>query len=164
MFNIIIIEIFKLIFILALIFLFGTKKGFNKLELYWLFITLIFYTILNFLNYNQKILLIIIVLRVKSLYLPIYTFTGVFISIFSKKFETYRMLALNLYTNHLNLKINSENISNKPTIYVANYPVNYIEYLTHGLFGNKICILINNTAAKVLKYILLNFLIILMII
>jgi hypothetical protein len=49
--------------------------------------------------------------------------------------------------------MNIENIQQKPTIYMANYPSNYVEYMTHGLFGDKFCLLVHHGAMKGLKYI-----------
>ena len=48
--------------------------------------------------------------------------------------------------------MNIENIPNKPTIFISNYPSNYIEYLIHGLFGDKFCLVVHGNAIKILKY------------
>ena len=132
---------------------YGIKKGFNQLESFWITYTLFFYIIFFILPNIYQLLLISYILKNKNLYLIIFAISGVFLSVIHNKFETYRYVCLNLYENGLNLEINRKKIPIKPTIFMANYPINYIEYLTHGLFGSKFCLLVHGPAVKILKYI-----------
>ena len=149
MFVYIIITLFLLLFVIQ----YGNKKGFNKLETYWIIYTLLFYILLFNLRPIQRIFLIIMVVQFKFLRIPICTVTGILLVILGQKFKTYRILCLGLYKLGLNLKMNIENIPSNPTIYLANYPCNYIEYLVHGLFCDKFCLVVYGPAIKVLKHI-----------
>jgi len=131
---------------------YGNKKGFNKLETYWIGLTLLFYIILFNLNPTQRIIILLILYKTKYLLVPICTITGILFTILGQKFKTYRLTCSYLYKLGLNLKMNTENIPSKPTIYVANYPCNYVEYLVHGLFCDKFCLLVYGPAIKVLKH------------
>jgi hypothetical protein len=143
-----------IILLLFLVFFiqYGKKKGFNMLETYWIGFTLLFYVILEALSTSNKLILFLIVLKIKAFYMPIFAVTGVIFAICGDKFKTYRSTALALYRN-LHLKMNTEKLSKGCTIYVANYPTNYIEYLTHGLFCDKLCVVVHGPAVKILKYI-----------
>jgi hypothetical protein len=59
-----------------------------------------------------------------------------------------------IFYNQLNLKINTHKIPNKPTIFMSNYPANYIEYFAQGLFGDKVCLLVHAPAIKMLQFIM----------
>jgi hypothetical protein len=131
---------------------YGNKKGFNKLETNWIFFTLLYFILFYNLNAYNRVILLLFVLCNKTLMLPIFTMCGVVLSIILEKFKTYRIVSLFLYKN-LNLNMNIKDLPSKPTIIVANYPSNYIEYLTHGLFGDKLCLLVYGPAVKILKYI-----------
>jgi 1-acyl-sn-glycerol-3-phosphate acyltransferase len=143
--------------ILIIFFLFiikcGIKKGFDNFATYWILLTLSFYIILSILQPPLKIIFIFIVMKIKALYIPIITITGVILALRQEKFKTYRMTSLAIYKNYLNLRMNNDYIPKKPTIYVANYPANYIEYLTHGLFCDKLCIVVHAPAIRFLKFI-----------
>lgn len=144
-----------IILLLFLVFLikFGNKKGFNMLETYWIAYTLLFYVIFDVLSNRFRVILLLIVSKVKAFYMPIFTVTGVFLAVCGQKFKTYRVTALNLFHNYLNLKMDTSKLSLAPTIYMANYPANYVEYLTHGLFCDKLCIVAVGSAVSILKYI-----------
>lgn len=144
-----------IILLIFLVFLtkFGKKKGFNWLESYWIGFTLLFYIVFDAMSTSNKMFLLLLFANIKVFYVPIITVTGVIVAIIGNKFKTYRATALNLYKNYLNLKIDEKKLSKKPTIYVANYPSNYIEYLTHGLFCDKLCVVVHGPALKILKYI-----------
>ena len=146
------IYVFLIIFMLLFIVQYGNKKGFNKLETYWICLTLIFYTILFNLNPTHRIILLLITYKTKCLLIPICTITGILFTILGQKFKTYRLVCSYVYKHGLNLKMNTESIPLKPTIYVANYPCNYVEYLVHGLFCDKFCLLVYGPAIKVLKH------------
>jgi hypothetical protein len=106
------------------------------------------------LENKHRLLFILAVFNIKSLFVPIFTLSGVFLCICGQKFKTYRTLSLHLYKNYLNLRMNTDKISTVPTIYIANYPENYIEYMTHGLITDKLCVLaVANTATKILKFV-----------
>jgi len=142
-----------LILILLLFYkYYGSKKGFNKLETQWIFFTVIYFILFYNLSIYNRILLWMFVLSNKSLMLPIFTICGVVLSIITEKFKTYRIVSLFLYKN-LNLNMNLKDLPIKPTIIIANYPSNYIEYLTHGLFGDKLCLLVYGPAVKILNHI-----------
>ena len=145
--------IYIIIFILLFfIKYYGIKKGFNQLESLWIAYTLFFYTIFFMLSPMYQILLLVYILKNKNLHIIIFSITGVFLSFIHNKFETYRHMALNLYENYLHLEIDRKKIPLEPTIFMSNYPINYIEYFTHGLFGNKLCLLVHGPAIKILKY------------
>lgn len=147
--------IIYIIIILLIIFVkyYGIKKGFNQLESFWFAYTLFLYLIFFILPNRYQLLLLAYILKNKNLYLIVFTISGVFLSILDNKFETYRHVCSNLYENGLNLEIDRKKIPIEPTIFLANYPINYIEYLTHGLFGSKFCLLVHGPAIKILKYI-----------
>jgi len=131
---------------------YGIKKGFNQLESFWIGYTLFFYIIFFLLPPLYQIVLLAYTLKNKNLYIIVTSITGVFLSFIHNKFETYRHMALNLYENYLHLEIDKKKIPTAPTIFMANYPINYIEYFTHGLFGSKFCLVVHGPAVKILKY------------
>ena len=131
---------------------YGIKKGFNQLESLWIAYTLFFYVIFFILPPVYQILLLVYILKNKNVYIIVTSITGVFLSFIHNKFETYRNMALNLYENYLDLEIDRKKIPTDPTIFIANYPLNYIEYFTHGLFGSKLCLLVHGPAVNILKY------------
>jgi hypothetical protein len=141
-----------IIFILIFVKYYGIKKGFNQLESFWISYTLILYLIFFILPNKYQLILVAYILKNKNLYLIVSTISGVFLSFIHNKFETYRHTTTNLYENGLNLEINREKIPKEPTIFIANYPINYIEYLTHGLFGSKFCLVVHGPAIKILKF------------
>jgi hypothetical protein len=146
--------IYIILFLLLLFIKFyGIKKGFNQLETFWISYTLFFYIIFFSIPRQSQILLIASILKNRNIYIMISTITGVFLSVTHDKFQTYRYTCLNLYENGLNLEIDRSKLPNAPTMYISNYPANYIEYLTHGLFGRKFCLLVHGPAIKILKYI-----------
>jgi hypothetical protein len=52
----------------------------------------------------------------------------------------------------IQLDMNEKDLPKEPSIIMANYPTNYIEYFAQALFGHKVCILVHAPAVKVLKY------------
>ena len=146
------IYIVTILLLLLFIIKYGNKKGFNQLETYWISLTILFYMLFYNLNNIHRIALLFMVFNYKSLLLPIYTITGIVFTILGQKFKTYRLVCLTLYKLGLNVKMNGEKIPTKPTIYIANYPSNYIEYLVHGLFCDKFCLLVYGPAVKILKH------------
>jgi len=148
MFIIYIIVIVLLLFIKY----YGIKKGFNQLESYWFAYTLFFYMLFFLLPNRYQLILISYILSNKNIYLIIFYISGIFLTIIHNKFDTYRHISTNFYESYLNLEIDRNKLSTKPTIFVSNYPSNYVEYLTHGLFGSKLCLLVHGPAIKIMKY------------
>jgi hypothetical protein len=128
-------------------------KQFLKLPAYWAILTLIFYLILYNIESKYRLLFIIFVCKTRILFIPIFTMTGVILSIIGHRFKTYRIICTVLYKIGLNLEMNTNNIPTNPTIYMSNYPSNNIEYLTHGLFCDKFCLVVGSGIYKYIKYI-----------
>ena len=61
----------------------GSRKGFNKLETYWLFYTLVFYLLFFKLNPKQQVILILFI-YITNLFIPIMVFSNIFFSIIFK--------------------------------------------------------------------------------
>lgn len=147
-----IIYLVIILFLLQFIIQYGNKKGFNKLETYWISLTLLFYVILFNLQSIHRAILLLLVFKFKFLHMPIFTITGILCVIIGQKFKTYRIVCTSLYKLGLNLEMNIENIPKTPTIYLSNYPCNYIEYLVHGLLGDKFCLVVHRGSIHVLKH------------
>jgi hypothetical protein len=130
-----------------------TLKKFVKLPTYWFVLTLMFYLILYHIESKYRLLFVIFVCKTRILFIPIFTMTGVVLSILGHRFKTYRIICTVLYKIGLNLEMNTNNIPAKPTIYMSNYPSNNIEYLTHGLFCDKFCLVVGSGIYKYIKYI-----------
>jgi hypothetical protein len=140
-------------YIIILLSLLYDRIGFIKLEGLWVAIFTIIILLFLHLNKNQKIILISIICLNKTLSTIIILFLGILISIGGGHFETYRLMSTILFKYKFNLHMNINDIPKSPTIFIANYPCTAIEYLSHGLFGKKVALLVTVSAANTLKYI-----------
>ena len=145
-----IILIIILIIFLLIIFFFGKKKGFDNIHIIWLFILYI----LMICIYNKVSLYVIITLCIlfKHIRIPIYCFIGVLLTICGGRYKTLRILSLIIFNIELDTQINISNIPKNPTIFITNYPSNYIEYLIPMFLGDKVCLLVRDHAVKTIKY------------
>jgi hypothetical protein len=142
----------SLIIVVFFIF-YGKKKGFDQLETKWMVFTLVF---LRFLCYQKtyiQIIILVIVLSFPQFRAPLTVILSLPFIIAGGRFQLFRLIGLYLYKLCLRLKMNQDSVPCKPTIFLANYPRNYIEYFTHSLFGEKVCLLVYGPAVKVLQYI-----------
>lgn len=139
---------------MALFFtVYGKKRGFDKLDTLWLSFGCLFGCLLYHQPPFCRIILLILILRTKTTRLPIILTVGLLVIITGGYFQMFRYVSIVLYKMNFGLKMNEKDIPCKPTIIMANYPINYVEYLTQGLFGSKVCLLVHEPAIKVLKYI-----------
>ncbi len=145
--------IFIILILLVSIFyiLYGGRDGFNHLETFWIIYTMIFLIIIiRVRGISRKIGCIVAVLYTKKLYTSIFTILIIPV-IFVCGYPAYKIFSNHLFTRCLDLKWSGYKLPEKPTIFLANYPGNYIEYFIHPLLGNKVCILMSKTGAKICR-------------
>ena len=120
---------------------FGNKKGFNKLTTLWLIFFILFVIILSKLRNNtERALAINVALNHKILSIPLIVLSGVFVTILGGGYRSLSATSHILYKSCLSVRMKGH-FTREPTIYIVNYPSSYIEYLAHGLFGDKVCFL-----------------------
>jgi hypothetical protein len=143
--------IFTIIFMLILFIFYGNKKGFDKLETLWAL-----YACILFLSYNyipNKKFLLLVILYFRQTRTPFFFIIFFFMTILGGRFHMFRIGSLFMFNISMKLNMNTDAIPHTPTIFVANYPSNYVEYLTQGLFGDKVCLVVYGPAIKLLQYI-----------
>lgn len=143
--------IFYILLFLFIIFIvkFGIKKGFNQLETYLMLQFIVFLFILKF---NPKIAIGLIITSKQFRFSVIFTLL-VFNLLIQQNYKGVKSISSFIYKDTFTLKHNLDKLPKTPTIIVANYPCNYVEYLAQGLFYDKMCLMLHKPAIAVLKYI-----------
>lgn len=144
-------EIILFFILLLLIYFYGQRKGFDNMLNIWIIIMYVFLICI----YNKILsfyVFIALFILFKYVRIPIILTLAVLITVIKGKYETMRVFSYYIFTCELDTQINIINIPNKPTIFLSNYPRNYIEYFIPMLLGNKICILTNNHSTKISSY------------
>lgn len=100
-----------------------------------------------------KALLIGMTINIEACVIPILAISTFAIPAISGGFTTFRRLSSSLFKNYLNLEIRGNQLPQKPTIFVVNYPNSYVEYLVHGLFGPNLCLIAFSGAAPILRHV-----------
>lgn len=144
------------LFIIIVFFfiIFGKKKGFNKLETLWLLYGSLIIIFLYCQKETNRLLLLSIILSFRCTRIPLLFTILILLCIIGGNYTFFRMSSLLIFYNGLNCDFNTHKIPNKPTIFMANYPANYIEYFVQGLLGDKVCLLVHAPAVKMLQFIM----------
>ena len=141
--------IFFILF-LFIIYFYGMKKGFDNILNIWL---LVIYIIMICIHCKLSIYIIIILcVFIKYIRIPICFFLFILFTISGGHYKTLRIFSLIMFNIELNTQINITNIPRKPTIFLSNYPSNYIEYFIPMLLGDKVCLLVHAPAIKFVKH------------
>lgn len=152
------ILLFIIILVIIFIKCYGLKKGFDKLETIWLIMTLVvIYTVYKACGNSTYTTAIIAILYIVSsdIFRPCFlVWIGVLYCIISnKKFRAYRALSHAFFKGELTTLENLCDLPTKPTIILANYPSNYVEYIIHAFLHERVCLLLHGPAVSIVKHI-----------
>ena len=130
-------------------FFYRLKGEFNMddLEIIWIVQVFIFYIWFNKTSYKNKIISLVIILLIPSLRGPFICVSLLLLNIFTMGLINFSKFAINyLFETCLKPIFIGYKLPIHPTIIMANYPTNYIEYMANFLFQDmKICFVVLNT-------------------
>lgn len=139
--NKILIRIFSL-YIIILITIMNIKKSFNHIDVLWAFYTLVLLNTLSSIKKEKRVPFIIALLAYKKTRIMIVS--TLFLPLIATGGYTYlKMSSFNIYNNCIPTKFLGYPNPRNPTIYIANYPTNLIEYKLFPILADKICLCLN---------------------
>jgi hypothetical protein len=135
-------KIYLFVNILALLFItaINKMKGFNRLEFFWVVYTLLFIKWLSIVNLNIRVIAIMIALSIDAIRGPL-LFTLSLPLCMVKGYNIWRCSAYHTFNTCMNLKLQGYELPEKPTIYLCNYPANFVEYQVNTLLHRNVCII-----------------------
>jgi hypothetical protein len=145
--------IIYLIFFLIWYKAFGKKKNFNKLETFWIFLVILFYKIFFASSVRIKVILLCVILFSNRLRAAFIFVSMLPLIICGGRYSLLRMSNQFVFHNCLGLEIDYSLLPKYPTIFVSNYPSNYVEYTANTLLAPKMCLLLWGDAIKIVKLI-----------
>jgi hypothetical protein len=122
--------------------IFFKMHSMNNLEKVWIILTTLFVKWFFTLNIKNKIILLCFVLSINWIRGPLFFTLCLPIIVFSGNYELTKLSTSFLFYTCFDVKFSGYSLPNKPTIFLCNYPANFIEYLTNNLLNNKLCILV----------------------
>lgn len=140
--------IIYLIFFLIWYRALGRKKNFNKLETFWIFLVILFYKIFFSSSSRIKLVLLFVILSSNRLIAALIFVTMLPLIICGGTYSMLRMTNQLIFHKCLRLQLDYSLLPKHPTIFVSNYPSNYIEYTANTLLAQKMCLLLWGDAIK----------------
>jgi hypothetical protein len=114
----------------------------NNLEKAWIIITIFFVKWFFTLTKNYKIIVLCFILSVNWIRGPLIFTLCLPLIIFSSNYALTKLLTAFLFYTCFKVKFTGYSLPNKPTIFLCNYPANFVEYLTNNLLSDKLCIVV----------------------
>jgi hypothetical protein len=114
---------------------------FNRLDLFWVSYTALFINWLYTVDQRIRTIAMLIVLTVDWLRAP-FIFSLSLLLTTVKGYDIWRCSSWHTLSTCMTLKFSGSEIPSKPTIYLANYPANFVEYQACNMLHPKICIIV----------------------
>ena len=138
------------LFLLFFYKVYGKKAGFDQLETIWLSMGIL--SIYMLVTTRSKVvaafLLVVPTLRTALLFT-----LALLLSIAGMRYRAFQLGASVVFDAHVPLTANLEALPKHPTIVMANYPSNYVEYFVQALVPN-VVLLVHGPAVRVLRYVM----------
>lgn len=132
---------------------FGKKKQFNQLETFWIFSVILFYKIFFGLSPRNKLISLCVVLSFSRLRAAFVFISMLPLIICGAHYNGLRLSVQIVFKSCFQLQMNSSALPKHPTIFLSNYPSNYIEYTANTLLSPKLCLLVWGPAKRIVKLI-----------
>ena len=137
------IVFFTVLLITCAIFRFVlTFSSMNNLEKVWILLTILLVKLFFTLNKKNKIILLCFVLSINWIRGPLIFTLCLPIIIFRGNYALTKFATSFLFYTCFDVKFTGYSLPNKPTIFLCNYPANFVEYLTNNLLNDKLCIVV----------------------
>ena len=125
--------------IFRFVFMFSSM---NNLEKAWIVLTILFVKWFFKLTKKDKIIALCFILSVNWIRGPLIFTLCLPLIIFTGDYALTKLLTAFLFYTCFKVKFTGHSLPNKPTIFLCNYPANFVEYLTNNLLSDKLCIVV----------------------
>jgi hypothetical protein len=125
----------------SLIIILNIMPSFNRLDIFWMVYTLLFIDKIKSVKEEYRLPIITTALLCKTTRIMLVSMLFIPI-VFMGGYDYFRLTSFHIFKTCLDTQFLGYSKPTTPTIYVANYPANLIEYKLFPLLADKICIVI----------------------
>jgi hypothetical protein len=139
------IRISEIIVLIVMILWFkflGNKKGFNRLETFWLYFVLIFSVFFPKIPKHKRKFVILGLLATRITRAPLMFIAPLPFVMAGGGYGLLKKTVDNVFRYNFDLKFNRDMLPKKPTIFIANYAANHFEYVANTMCSDKMCLVL----------------------